>query len=674
MKFEWSLAAFGLGICVYFAWPAEPLWWMSFLVLLCMAVGLVFARKYIRMGEWVLLALFCIAGFSRGALHTHNVSQPILTSSERFYEVSGWIENINKSGPLQHYYMRVQTIKDLPVAQTPYRVRIRLKPDEHNAGDSIRIRAVLRGPRGPVLTHGYDPARAAYYKKIGGFGFAISKPETIPLMPLSTMDRLKRRLVIFRFALSRRIQESAPPNTAGLQSALLTGDRSAIPYAQERSLRASGLAHLLAISGLHMGLLAGGVYSLASLLLAMMGPLARRYDMRKYAAFLGGVTAFAYLLLSGASVSTQRAFIMAFIMFAAIILNRRAVSLRSVAVAAGVTLMLHPESLLSAGFQMSFAATTALVVVYRSWADHRIYKHTTGLFSRFRNGFVGLSVTSIVAGVATGGFAALHFHRFARLGLFANLAAMPVFTFIVMPAGFLSLLLVPFGLEGFALKIMGLGLDYVLMVADWISNRKLAILHIKGANGLVISVFGFGFIGLCFGGYARQKMAAFIGVILLVTSFAVWSGIGRADMRISDTGRIAYWDTGTANVLWVDNKRGDKFGRGRFVETAGVGQAEYQNYKETEALCDMQACRIKLKGKTISIVNAPEGVEEACMDSDLVVLTNRNVGVRARRLCAALLIDRKDLMTGGARDIYIGKQGISIRNAHSKSRQNRPWG
>ena len=644
---------------------------MAFLCVGLVAIGL---HKLIKLGEWVLLLVFLLAGFGRSALHTSRVKAPILPDYDRTYTVSGWVENINKSGALQHFYIRVHEVKNLPDTATPFRVRVRMKPYGFVPGDPIRIKAVLTGPSGPVLSGGYDPARAAYYQKIGGFGFAISKPEALPLMPLSHLETLKRRLVMFRFSLSRRIQARAPSKTAGLQAALLTGDRSAIPYPQEQSLRGAGLAHLLAISGLHMGLLAGGVYGLASFLLAMIGPLARRYDMRKYAALLGGLTAVIYLLISGASVSTQRAFIMAIIIFAAIMLNRRAVSLRSVALAAAITLMLHPESLISAGFQMSFAATTALVVVYKNWANRRVYIYRSGLFSRIRNGFVGLSVTSIVAGIATGGFAALHFHRFARLGLFANLAAMPVFTLVVMPAGFLAVLLMPLGLDSFALQIMGLGLEFVLYVADWISNQNMAILHIKGANGLVTSLFGFGFVGVCFGIYGQQRMAAFVGVLIVLVSFGMWNSIQRVDMRVSDTGRVAFWDVGTVDVLLVDRKRGDKFGRSRFVETAGVRPVAYQTYMDTRALCDNQACRFDLKGKIISIVNAPEGVMDACMDSDLVVLTNRKAGVRVRKICKAILLDRTDLAEGGARDIRIGKHGIKIQNANPKTRKNRPWG
>jgi len=332
--------------------------------------------------------------------------------------------------------------------------------------------------------------------------------------------------------MSSHIQARAPPDTAGLQAALLTGDRSAIPEQQEESLRDAGLAHLLAISGLHMGLLAGGAYSVASLLLAMIGPWARRYDMRKVAAVIGALFATGYLLLSGASVSTQRAFIMAMIVFAAVIFDRRAVSMRSVAVAAAIVLLMHPESLLGAGFQMSFAATAALVAVYRYFADRRdfsTYSGPPGLVRRSWRGFSGLSITSLVAGTATAGFAALHFHRFAKLGFFGNLAAMPVFTFIAMPAGFIAVLMIPLGLDRPFLNLMGWALEYVLMVSDWVSSRSGAVSYIKGANGSVIAIFGLGFTILCLG----PKTMRVMGAIAILLSTGMWMQISPPDMRIS---------------------------------------------------------------------------------------------------------------------------------------------
>lgn len=672
--FEWCLMAFGIGIVIYFAWPTEPVWWWGFIGLGIAMLCLHKLQSRQHISGLIILFMFCMAGFSRSALHTQMTHMPILPDYERSYSVTGWIEDVNSAGALQHFYIRVQDIRGLKADKTPYRIRIRIKPRGFVAGDAIQIKAVLSGPRTPALVGGYDPARAAYFKRIGGFGFAISRPQTVNLLPMSKSDILRRRIAKLRHVLSRRIQAKAPAKTAGLQAALLTGDRSAIPAGQVQSLRDAGLAHLLAISGLHMGLLAGGAYSLASLFLAMIGPWARRYDMRKWAALVGGVTACAYLIISGASVSTQRAFIMAIIVFAAVILNRRAVSLRSVALAAAITLVLHPESLISVGFQMSFAATVALVVVYRRWASIRTYSAGTSIFRRLRNGFVGISVTSFVAGLATGGFAALHFHRFARLGVFANLAAMPVFTLIVMPAGFFAMLLMPFGLEVIPLKIMGLGLDAVLYVSDWISGQRSALLHIKGANSVVLSLFGLGFTWLSLGVYAGGYRSRILGAGILTISCVLWVGVERADMRVSDAARIAFWDPQSVNLLRVDRKRGDRYGRSRFIERAGQNDTDQETYFDTSALCDQQACRIEIKGKLVSIVTTPEGVVDACLDSDLVILTLRSAGPRARRLCNVTILDTIDLKRGGARDIYFRNDSIDIRPANPKTRKARPWG
>ena len=209
----------------------------------------------------------------------------------------------------------------------------------------------------------------------------------------------------------------------------------------------------------------------------------------------------------------------------------------------------------------------------------------------------------------------------------------PSLHLLLCPQGFLSVLLIPFGLDGYALKIMGLGLDYVLYIANWVAGLNAALVHIKSANGFIISLYGFGFIGLCLGAYSRKIQPIIISGILMGVAFGTWGKLDRADMRVSETGRIAFWDSRDVNILHVDRKRGDKFGRSRFVEAAGVKQADYEGYFDTSALCDQLACRIELKGKIISIVTEPEGIIDACVNSDLVILTNRNAGVRARRLC-----------------------------------------
>lgn len=669
-RFEWCLVVFGVGIAAYFGWSVEPSLIMALAASLLLFVVLFVVRTHLAVHEFILLVLFLSAGFTRAVHHTKSAEAPILPEVRRAYTFSGWIEDIQSSGKLQHFYVRVQSAERLKPDETPKRVRVRIKPYGFKPGDSVQFKTLMAAPPGPAIVGGYDSARAAYYKQIGGYGFAISKPQTVELNKLPFGQRAKRKLVKFRYALSRRIQSRAPPRTAGLQAALLTGDRSGIPLEQSEALRKAGLAHLLAISGLHMGLLAGGAYFMASLFFASIGPLARRYDMRKWAAVVGIIIATSYLLVSGASVSTQRAFLMAVIVFVAVILDRRAVSMRSVALAAALTLMLHPESLLSAGFQMSFSATAALVAVYRNWADHRTYIAPGNILQRLWRGFIGISVTSFVAGTATGGFAALHFHRFARLGFIANLLAMPMFTLVVMPAGFLAVLMMPFGLDKVPLWVMGTGLDYVVAVAVWVSSLSWALVYIKGANATVIGLFSIGFIFLCLG----PNKIRVTGAVAIFLSFFMWAGIERPDMRISAEARIAFWDPDEVDVLRVDRKRGDGFGRDRFVEQAGLKTAEKRSYMDAQGLCDILGCRINLRGKTISIVLEPEGVRQACTNSDLVILTAREAGPRTRRACEAPLIDVLILTQSGAQDVYVKDERLEVRTANPEKRRARPWG
>ncbi len=665
--FEWRLVAFTIGIALYFVWPNEPEIWMSsaaFMALLILA-GFVRSRPVIL--EITLLLAFLGLGFGRTSLHATSIAAPVLPKLERAYTLTGWVEGVQASGPLQHFTIGVHKIERMAPLMTPYRVRVRAKPYQVKPGDCVSIKAVLSAPRAPVLAGGYDSARAAWFQRLGGSGFAVSKALVVNERACGQRS-WPIRMARFRYALSRRIQAAAPRRTAGLQAALLTGDRSAIPPEQAQILRDAGLAHILAISGLHMGILAGGTYAFISWFLSLIGPLSRRYDMRKWAALAGILVATAYLLISGASISTTRAYIMAVVVFLAVIFDRRAFSLRAVAIAAALTLLLHPESLLSAGFQMSFAATAALVVVYRFWADRFVSEERAGL-GKVGKGVLSLGVTSVVAGLATGGFAALHFHRFAKYGLFGNLAAMPVFTFVVMPLGFLAFLLMPFGLEAAPLKLMGLGVSVILDIANSISTRPGAIAHIKAANPLVIGLYGLGFAALVLG----PKTARLAGLLLIISALFVWRWVPVPDMRISETAKIAFWDPQAVNVLRVDGKRGDRFGRARFVEKSGRRQAKLQKYTDT-AHCDALLCLFELKGKKIAIAKEPEGVSEACARSDLVVLQSRQAGPIARRHCAARLIDARELATSGALDVYLSKKQIRIQPATPTARNRRLWG
>ena len=668
-NFDWGVAAFAGGIALYFALPIEPI--MAVLLAICAVVGvLVWGANHFafRLYPFVFIIFLIVMGLGRAAWHTQAVATPKLADYERIYEVTGWVEAIERSGKGFRWRLRVSDVDGLTAGQTPKRVRVKAKTEGFAAGDAVTVLAIMTPPSGPVVPQGYDPARRAYFDQIGGFGFAIREPSEAKLGELPFLEKTKRGLVRFRYGLAERIRTKAPPDTAGLQAALLTGVRAYIPPQQTENLRVAGLAHVLAISGLHMGLLAGGSFWLATLLLACIAPLSRRYDVRKPAAIIGALAATGYLILSGASVATQRAYIMAIIVFLAVILDRRAFSMRSVTVAALITLLFHPEALISVGFQMSFAAVAALVVVYREWQDRRGYMLRQGVWQKIRGNFATLTVTSFVAGTATSGFAVLHFNRIARYSLIGNILAMPLFTFIVMPAALMTLIMLPFGLEEWPLMLMGWSLSGMLKIAEEVARWPGAMWHVSAAPPWVIGVFALGFLLASLG----QGKRRYLGFGLGVMCFLFWSQTPRPDMRISDGGQVAFWDA-SGEVLYVGRMRSDSFGRDQFMQRGGQPESRVARYKDNLAECDRAACRFKVKGRQVSVVTHPSEVAEECESSDIVVLTQREAGPVVRRFCQAKLFDARVFKREGAQDVYLSKGEMRFVPANSKARRRRPW-
>jgi len=680
MLFEWMIVAFAVGIGLYFSLPAEPHLWIAgslALTALCGVIWISRAEAILQYRFKFLLLMLCLVGLgvSRGIAHTHNVESPVLRDYQTAYDVSGWIEAVERSGSGYRWRLRLhdisRTFEEAPDVAMPKRIRVRTKTAGLLPGDGVKLRAILRAPPGPVIADGYDPARRAWFQQVGGYGFAISTPKAADI-DTRGRERAARMLVTFREALTLRVLTRAPPNTAGLQAALLTGDRAYIDPEQTDVLRASGLAHVLAISGLHMGLMAGGAFWLISFLLACIDPIARRYDVRKAAAVAGILVATFYLILSGASVSTQRAYIMAVVLFLAVLLSRPAISIRTVAVAAGITLMLHPESLVSAGFQMSFAAAAALVAVYGAWRERYTPQRSRSIAGKFFANMTGLAATSAIAGVATGGFAAIHFHRVAKLGFFANLAAMPFFTFIVMPAGLAAFIMMPAGLESYPLAVMGWGLEKMLWVARAIADRPGSLSYFSAAPAYMSGAFGLSFAVLCIAERRLKAVAAF----MIVGLWCVWAVNPSADMRVSASADIAFWDrTEQSRLLYVERTRADGYGVAQFMERAGDPDADVVSYAQSRADCDVRACQISLKGRVIAIAGSPEIADEECQTADIVIITQRSAGPVTRRNCRAVLIDERLLDVRGAQDVYFEKSGgITLQPANPASRAQRPWG
>jgi competence protein ComEC len=266
-----------------------------------------------------------------------------------------------------------------------------------------------------------------------------------------------------------------------MAAALITGERRAIPEPVIDAMRDPGLAHLLAISGLHIGLVAGLLFGLVRAVGALVPALVLNHPVKKWAAAVALVGAFAYALVAGATLPTQRAFLMLSIALLGSLLDRRGITLRSVAWAALAVLAFQPEALLSASFQMSFAAVAALVAVYEGYAARRLIAGTGGergersLFTRLLFYAGGVALTTLVAGLATGPFAVYHFNRIADYSLVANLLAVPLTALWIMPWAIAGMAALPFGLETWALKPMGLGIELVVRIAETVAGWSGAV-------------------------------------------------------------------------------------------------------------------------------------------------------------------------------------------------------
>ena len=558
--FVWTPVFLGLGVGAYFSLRTEPVA-MVYWPLAVLGAG--FAAAALRWpGGWSALAwglALAAAGFCLAGARAHRVADPVL--GWRYYgPVEGRVVGLDRSASdaLRVTLDQVRLERVSP-GRTPGRVRLSLHgpPAQLRPGQRIMTTGHLSPPNGPAEPGGFDFRRHAWFAGLGAVGYTRN-----PVLTIAPPEQGCAGLRIFtlRMAASARVQAILPGDIGGFGAAVTTGDRSGIGQGALQALRGSNLAHLLAISGLHMGLLAGFVFAVLRLVLAAVPPLALRLPVKKLAAVGALATAAGYLMLSGGNVATERAFVMVAVVLGAVLVDRRAFSLRAVAMAALIVLALRPEALFGPGFQMSFAATTALVAVFGWLRDARIR-----LGPDWLKPVLGVVISSTVAGAATAPFAAAHFNTLAHYGLLANLASVPLMGVLVIPAAVLAVCLAPFGLEGIGLYLMGLGLRWILGVAHFVSD-------LDGARGFVVSPSAWVIPLLSLGGLwliLWQGRVRIAGLVPAVFAFWLWSGAERPGVLVADTGGLVGVMTDAGRAL--SKPRGAGFVASVWLENDGDG-------------------------------------------------------------------------------------------------------
>lgn len=501
----WAPVMIGLGVQVYFLLPMEPpAWWYSLSLSVPLILWAVLWRVMRR--AWILGAaiLLVALGFSAAGMRAAMVAAPVLQVPVDA-TIEGRIVEMSRSpSGRPRVVMDEVVIFGVSDDETPRRAQITLqrKTDGEGLapGDRVSIFAQIGPPGGPVEPGGFDYRRTAWFKSLGGIGFARGRPAKIEALgEPGLLTRLSLTLASVRAEMSAGLRDRMPGETGAIAAALTVGDRSGIPTEATEALRSSNLAHLLAISGLHMGLVTALVFGAARLALAATPVAGRRWRTKRIAAWIALAAATGYLLISGGSIATQRAYIMAAVALIAVIINRPAITLRALAVAATIILLFRPESLTHVGFQMSFAATGAIIAGLefaraRGWTE---WFYGTAWWRTVLGYILALAATSLLAGLATAPFSAFHFNKMANYGLFANLAAVPVMGFWVAPAALIGAALAPLGLEHWPLQVMSWGISVILAVARFVASLDGAVRPVAAAAPAALTLIVVGGLLLC---------------------------------------------------------------------------------------------------------------------------------------------------------------------------------
>jgi len=642
--FGWVPVLLACGIGGYFGLRTEPsLTWLYGAAIGALCLAILGWRGAAWSGPLAIAGSFLLAGLCLAGLRAHLVAGPVL--GWRYYgPVEGRVVAIDRSASdaLRLTLDRVILSRTAP-DRVPTRVRVSLHGDQGHfsvkPGQRVMMTAHLSPPSGPVEPGGFDFQRHAWFKQIGAVGYT-----RVPVLAIAPA-RGAQWLFRARMALSTHVQARLAGQEGAFAAAIMTGDRSGLDQNTLAAMRVSNLAHLLAISGLHMGLLAGFVFAAFRLGFAAMPSLGLRLPGKKISAVMALVAAAAYLGLSGGNVATERAFVMVAVMLIAVMLDRRALSLRAVAVAAIIVLCLRPEALMGPGFQMSFAATVALVAVFGWLRDAQI-----ALGPRWLRPILTVVISSAVAGAATAPVGAAHFNQFAQYGLIANLASVPLMGVLVMPAAVLAACLLPLGLDWIALWAMGLGLRWILAVSDWVASLDGARALVPAPGPEVLPTLAFGALLIVL----WQGRLRFVGVIPMGLAAWLWVGAERPVMLISDSGSLVGVMTTEGRAL--NKPRGGGFVAQNWLENDGDATGQEAAYARWPANLPNKLAVKLVQGK------AAARLPLTCDGATLLIMTSDpETTVPAGLGCD--IISPATLRATGSLAFYDGEKGLRVTGA-----------
>ncbi|MGY6709218.1 MAG: ComEC/Rec2 family competence protein [Rhizobiaceae bacterium] len=675
----------GGGALIYFTLPYEPATLPIVLAAIVLLVLLALLRAAVLLRAALAAALLLLAGIGAGKVESWRAGTQ-MNGSEVATRVTGRVVRIEHQAS-----GRIRLTLDLLATErptlrhAPARIRLsaRAVPEETRPGSVVSGVARLMPLSGPVRPGSYDFSFHAWFDGLGAVGFFYRNPELAEPPPgweATAWQQMALWIEDVRLSLAQRVRAQIGGAEGEIAATLIAGIRAGIPDETAEALRRTGMAHILAISGLHMALVAGTVLLGFRIAFGLFPDFSSRHPVKKYAALAALMACAFYLSISGAAVAAQRSFIMLAVMLTALVFDRAALTMRNLAIAALIIIAISPHEVTGPSFHMSFAATAALIGAYAMWSEHRARRYQQGLVppadlslaARIRRYVLyflgGLAMTSIIAGLATALYGAYHFYRVPPLALIANLAAMPVVTALVMPFAVLSVLAMPFGLDGPFLWVMGSGLAYVNGVAAWVSELSpfdaVGILPVAGVLALSLALV-----------LATLTTTVLRASALVPALLGVWMLADRTlpEVLVSEDGRLVAVRT-AAQTLAVNRDRPNAFtiqdwtralGLEDFATPATARREGFSGFECEDELC----MATTVSGRLIAHVPDEERAAALCAQAALVVIDDAT----AQSPCGAqtAVLTKRDLARRGSAAVTFAGEGARIEQAIAEP--FRPW-
>ncbi len=666
--FLYSPILLALGIGAYFTLPFEPPIIIPIFTALLIYCIHKMCTKQSTQANITLAILIINFGVISCIFRTQQIHTPITQKHIKFTMLRGDVEAIEllEDGQGSRVTLTNLDVEKIDKPNTPRKLRLRLRHDSKiKTGQRIEALASLRAPSDAMLPGGFNFRRYLYFQGYGGLGFIYKKPKIINHPPNSIF-----KVQVLRDYIAKKITNNLQGERASVALALIIGQKNALSDDNRSAIRDAGLAHMLAISGLHVGLVASTLFFMLRISLASVGYIALQAPIKKIAAIFAFSGALFYMLIAGSTIPTQRAVLMISIVFLAIILDRTPISMRIIAFSALIVLAISPESLISVSFQMSFSAVVSLVLFYEKtkniWSI--LYNKQDGIIYKISLYFLSVLITTIIASIATAPFSLYHFGQVSFMGSAANIIAVPLLAFIIMPFALLSLIAMPLGLEYYPFLIMGQGISHMLEIAHWFSEIPYAIYSIPLWNFhsfilLIISALW------AILGHGRIMI---IGTLMCLSASFITAIDPKPHILINNDHKLIMFHH-IHEQLYTSNKSNSSFVREKWEKALGheIGSSIAVNYKggiKRDNSCQEEGCRFIIQGRKVSYVRHPYILKEECGWADILI-SDHPIKINCR---ANIKIDKFDTWEWGAHAIFIHKDKIDVRTSR-KPNNNRPW-